>query len=796
MKHKYIIYNKILILVLITILLISTFGASNISGISKSTSQKENQEIIDSENNDLFYSKDFPYEKYCQIKISDPNSQINAYMQDGRIKRLYGEAFSYGDSPILSANAFIQANANLFGLEASDLKYQNLQPIMYNRDTDKYKFTGVNFVQYNNNIPIFRSRLILLIKNEENYPLVYASVDLRDMNNFEPKLDQNILNSELGISNAIKLKPNLIQFTKPEMVIWAGIDNKIVQPTLAYNFIGDNGYENGDSYPEKYLFVADAYNGDIFYVENLILNVDVTGDVQGKITQDKAADFCEEESSEYLMWARVSIGSNIVYADKYGNFTIPNEGSSPVTVQSALRGKWFRVYNQAGSDTIIFETVNPPGPVNFMHNDLNDDEFKRAEVNGYIQANIVRDFTIKYNPDYPGLDENEFPVNVNINDNCNAFYDYESINFFREGGGCPNTAFSTVIHHEYGHHLVSMAGSGQGQYGEGMSDVMGVLITDDPGLAYGFYGECDTPLRSADNDLEYPCSGAIHYCGQLLSGCVWDTRNELYITYPENYTDILSNLAINAILLHTGTMIDPSITIDYLVLDDDNDNITDGTPHYWEIATGFGKHNMNAPPTSPKNPDIPVGPDYGATHIEYTFSGTTIDCDRDQIYYLFDWGNEEDSGWIGPYESGETGIAQNIWKKEGIYEIRVKAKDEFGRESNWSEPFSIEILPLIYIKSIQGGFLRINAVIKYNGIEDVNGVQWCINLDGGAFIGKKSNGEIDIPAFGEATITSGLIFGLGKTRITVTVDVPETSDSLDRGGFVLLGYIHVNPGGE
>ena len=78
--------------------------------------------------------------------------------------------------------------------------------------------------------------------------------------------------------------------------------------------------------------------------------------------------------------------------------------------------------------------------------------------------------------------------------------------------------------------IVAMAGSGQGQYGEGMGDVMGVLILDEPGLAYGFYGNCNEPLRNADNDLQYPCSGGIHYCGQLLSGCVWSTRNELLIT--------------------------------------------------------------------------------------------------------------------------------------------------------------------------------------------------------------------------------------------------------------------------
>jgi hypothetical protein len=196
------------------------------------------------------------------------------------------------------------------------------------------------------------------------------------------------------------------------------------------------------------------------------------------------------------------------------------------------------------------------------------------------------------------LQQNEFPVYVNDNTGyCpgNAWYDGYSITFCRAGGGYPNTAWSSVIHHEYGHHLVEMAGSGQGSYGEGMGDVMGLLILDEPGTGWGFLGTCDEPLRNADNTMQYPCSGDIHYCGQLLSGCVWSSRNELLVTNPSTYLDILSNLAINAMLLHTGTDIDPSITIDYLTLDDDNGDIYDGTPHYYEIAAGFGAHNMDAP---------------------------------------------------------------------------------------------------------------------------------------------------------------------------------------------------------
>jgi len=626
---------------------------------------------------------ELPYEEYTPIQISGTTAHVSAYKHDGQIKRLYGEAFSSGESPEESADNFLQANANLFGIEPDDLGDRYLQPIMYNRDTGEYKFIGINYLQYNQDIRVFRSRIILLVRNEHGYPLVLVSADLRDLGGFTPETEPSKLNPEKGINNVLIVSPDLFHFTQPELVIWAGINDMVVQPTLAYCFIGDNDYKNSGNSPQKYLFLTDAETGDILYIENLIVNVDVYGNVQGKATQGKGADICGDELPEPLQWARVNIDSTVAYTDEDGNFTIPNSGSSPVTVESRLWGQWFRVFNQAGASTVLSLSVTPPGPANFMHNDLNNDEYKRAEVNGYLQANIVRDFTLTYNPSYPGLQQNEFPVNVNINDYCNAYYDYSSINFFRSGGGCPNTAFSTVIHHEYGHHLVSMAGSGQGQYGEGMGDVMGVLITDDSGVAYGFYGDCNTPLRNADNDIQYPCSGEIHYCGQLLSGCVWDTRNELEITNPSSYLDIISNLAVNAMLLHTGETITPSITIDYLTLDDDNGNIYDGTPHYWEIATGFGAHNMDAPDLALLSFEFPNG----LPEIISPAGGTTVRV----------------------IVNGVTGEPE---PNTGILHI--------NNGSGWNEIPMVEIEPNVYDAVFPGGVCQ-NQLSYYFSAETTNG---------------------------------------------------------------------------
>jgi hypothetical protein len=602
-------------------------------------------------------------ESYSVINLKNTNVPVNAYRRQGEIKRLYGESFSSGLTAQESAESFLNRNVAVLGVERSDLSDMSLQPLMYQRESGNYKFTSVNYLQKRGGIPVFGSRLVLLVRNETNYPLVLVSSGLHSLGEFDPAIGSSILSPQEAVASAIKLTPELKNFSSPEMVIWAGVDDIKVSPVMAYSFIGDNYPATGDDQkPERYQFVVDAASGSILYIRNLIIFVDVTGQVQGKATQGKAADFCEEELGEGMPWARVAIGSTQVYGDSLGKFVIPNSGSSQVVVSSGLLGHWFSVTNQAGTNEVLYDTIIPPGPANFMHNNANTDEFVRAQTNGYLQANVVRDFTLKYNPSYPGLQQSQFPVKVNDNTlYCpgNAWYDGTSITFCRAGSGYPNTAWSTVIHHEYGHHLVELAGSGQDQYGEGMGDVMGLLITDDPGTGYGFYGTCSTPLRNADNTMQYPCTSDIHTCAQLLSGCVWSTRNALAVTNPATYIDILANLAINAMLLHTGGTIDPSITIDYLTLDDDNGNIYDGTPHYAEIATGFGAHNMDAPELSLLAYSFPNGlPDLispsGGTTVRVVVTGVSAQPQPGTGVLYFNSG----SGWT---QNPMTQIESNVY---------------------------------------------------------------------------------------------------------------------------------------
>src|SRR4029077_20548933 len=74
-----------------------------------------------------------------------------------------------------------------------------------------------------------------------------------------------------------------------------------------------------------------------------------------------------------------------------------------------------------------------------------------ASRNAYYQASAAHAYIKALDPGFVGLDY-RVPCIINIPATCNAYWDGSSINFFRYGGGCPNTAtIADVIFHEYGH---------------------------------------------------------------------------------------------------------------------------------------------------------------------------------------------------------------------------------------------------------------------------------------------------------------------------------------------------------
>ncbi len=567
-----------------------------------------------------------------QMREALPAARV--YREGSQIGRIFGQPLSSGAAPEVSADAFVARYAEVFGVPPEDLAptvglrgERFVQPVLYDRQTDTYKFGLIQYQQQRGGIPVFRADLRLLVRNESDYPLVLAAASLKALGGFQPDLRKAVFQTEqaeaaFGMRTrydaAGRELPSFpggwITTSEPELVIWAGAE-KPEEPCLAFVFTAENN--RTDAGYEIWRFVTEAQTGKVLYQEDLIRFTDVSGTVQGMATEGAKSAECNPEVLVPYPWARLDIsGGAGTYTNANGQFTIPNAGGSAVTVRSYVDGLYFTVDNLAGAEETLSRSVTPPGPADFIHNQANNSEHVRAQVNAYVSANSVRDWVLAQNPSFPGI-ATETGVQINVNSNhwlyCpgNAWSSSldGSINFCASGSGYPNTAWQSVVNHEYGHHVIDKTSSGQGQYGEGIGDCFSMLLVDDPVLGYGFYGDCNSGLRNADNDLQYPCTDEVHYCGQLLSGAVWSTRNELVQTEPADYLDILSSLTVNSILLHAGESITPQIAIDFLTLDDDDANLDNGTPHYNEICAGFGAHNLECPPLLI---GLHVSPDGGA----------------------------------------------------------------------------------------------------------------------------------------------------------------------------------------
>jgi len=96
----------------------------------------------------------------------------------------------------------------------------------------------------------------------------------------------------------------------------------------------------------------------------------------------------------------------------------------------------------------------------------------------------------------------------------------------------------------------------------------------------------------------------------------------------------------------------------------------------------------NDPPNTPAQP---TGPQEGYICISYDYATSATDPDGNQLYYKFDWDDGVYSDWIGPYNSGEIASESHIWSEQDTYNIKAKAKDVFGEESDWSNTFAVTI---------------------------------------------------------------------------------------------------------
>ncbi len=327
------------------------------------------------------------------------------------------------------------------------------------------------------------------------------------------------------------------------------------------------------------------------------------------------------------------------FTDVVGYFTW---GSGRRDVRFFLRGPFVRVVNESGVDETFEREFRDGDDAVFGEP---DDEFLDAQVALFAHVNYVKEYVRHISYD-AWLDE-QMIVNANISGDffgnpavCNAFFrpgfpgdeeDTGTINFFVEGSieatiegpdgepvdieiACNNTGrLADVIYHEFGHavHMNSIipgVGEFDGSLSEGVSDYLAATITGDPGMGRGFFlfdsrdesvGPED-PLRHLDPESEggrrlvYPDDRRfldngqedVHFNGQIIGATLWHLREELIAKHGEQEGIAQADRIWLGILQRASDM--PSAYVEALAADDDDGDLTNGTPNSCIINRAFG----------------------------------------------------------------------------------------------------------------------------------------------------------------------------------------------------------------
>jgi len=139
--------------------------------------------------------------------------------------------------------------------------------------------------------------------------------------------------------------------------------------------------------------------------------------------------------------------------------------------------------------------------------------------------------------------------------------------------------------------------------------------------------------------------------------------------YAKGLTDVSGTVSLDT----TSAIMEEEVTL-----------VVTAHNHLYYAKTFF----LNQPPNIP---DRPSGPSSGKPGVEYLFTTSTIDSDGDDVFYMWRWGDGNYSDWLGPFDSGVTASASHTWTETSNYDIRVKAKDIGGKETDWSESLPISI---------------------------------------------------------------------------------------------------------
>jgi len=226
---------------------------------------------------------------------------------------------------------------------------------------------------------------------------------------------------------------------------------------------------------------------------------------------------------------------------------------------------------------------------------------------------------------------------------------------------------------------------------EGVGNSVVSLLTSDNN-----YNEDSVVVKIVDPpsiDLCYPRGGETLDRTVTIEWQSSDTKDSILYSSFLYYRNSIDGIWQSLCELHDGsseyvwsTSLLQEGSYQLQVVTQDTDGLFDS-----DTSGFFVIEHVQAPTVPPQVPAAPSGETSVTIGTEAVYASQSTDVDSQEIYFQWDWGDSTSSDWFGPFTSGEIVSVAHLWNQEGSYQIRVKAKDNTGLVSDWSDPLGVSI---------------------------------------------------------------------------------------------------------
>ncbi len=498
----------------------------------------------------------------------------------GKPIRIQGYETITADNIEAAASAFLREHASVLRVDPSHLKLVRTT-LVNNR-------WYVSYVQVENGVEVLLSGVELRIFANGNVMAFgvdyYPELSL----NLKPSISYSsaITRSTTGMENATAVVPAGEAAAPGTVYVLPVKGNDEVSYKLVYKIPIHTA-------TGRYLSFVDAHSGSVLWRYNRSHGVSTDVTISGGVKMNTPLD---EEEVRYFPYQTVTIGGQEYTTDENGALNVDVQSGS--SVSATFDGPYAVVRPTGKTAGKYTGTVQPGTPLNIVWDDNNSLRYERIL---FYHVNRVRELWKEVDPSLTVMDRPMYLTLDYSPSQANAFSNDDSITFLALSDNATLMADGpSVLYHEYGHSLNNLLYQSLGRPDgminpachEGTADVASCLLLDESRVGVGVFADnSERYIRNIQNDMVWPDSamGESHNDGQILAAAFWDLRNSLsreeslklahFAKYglPDDPED---GIAFNEWFIET------------LIADDDDGDLTNGTPHAVEIITAFNRHHI------------------------------------------------------------------------------------------------------------------------------------------------------------------------------------------------------------